>query len=84
MTTAKQEVERLVNKYPWNDSKELFRAELEYLVALAQKEQMIEDHESTIDILIYKDGKLYDKSKKQKGGKYEQIKYRRKTSLLWS
>jgi hypothetical protein len=46
-----QEIERLVNKYPWNDSKDLFRAELEYLVALAEKEQMIEDQESTLEVL---------------------------------
>lgn len=38
MKDIKQEIERIVNKYPYADSKELFRAELEYLVALANKE----------------------------------------------
>lgn len=51
MTTSKQEIERIVSKYSWNDSKELLRAELEYLVALAQKEQMNEDHKQTMSIL---------------------------------
>lgn len=51
MSEVKETVERLVNKYPWPDSKELFRAELNYLVALAQKEQMIEDHEDILERL---------------------------------
>ena len=49
--TTQQEIERLINKYPWDGSKELFKAELEYLVALAEKEQMIEDQESTIKLI---------------------------------
>lgn len=44
-SVVQQEIERLVSKYPWVDSKELFRAELHYLVALAEKEQMIKDRE---------------------------------------
>jgi len=48
--TTQQEIERLVNKYPWGDSKELFKTELEYLVALAEKEQMIRDQEATIKL----------------------------------
>lgn len=41
--TIEQEIERIVNKYPWEGSKELFRAELQYLVAIAEREQMITD-----------------------------------------
>ena len=41
-STIKAEIERIVNKYPYPDSKELFRAELQYLVALAEKQGMIE------------------------------------------
>ena len=48
------EIDRLVNKYPWGDSKELFRAELEYLVAVAEKEQMVKDHEATMNRLTTK------------------------------
>ena len=51
MNIIQQEINRLINKYPWDDSKELFRAELEYLVAIAQKEQMVEDHKSTMKII---------------------------------
>ena len=43
MTNVKKEIDRLVNKYPWDDSKELFRSELEYLVAVAEREQMKKD-----------------------------------------
>jgi hypothetical protein len=32
-----QEIERIVNKYPYSDSKELFRSELEYLVLVTMK-----------------------------------------------
>ena len=46
-----QLIEKLVNKYPWSDSKELFRTELEYLVAVAEREQMKKDHENTMKIL---------------------------------
>ena len=45
MKQIKEEIERLVDKYPWPDSKELFRLELEVLVAMAEREQMIKDHE---------------------------------------
>ena len=38
----KQEIERLMNKYPWPDSRELFKAELERLVLLAKREQIAE------------------------------------------
>lgn len=51
MKIVEQEIERLVNEYPWSDSKELFRAELKYLVALAEKEQMIADHNQIKELL---------------------------------
>lgn len=50
-TPVEKEIDRLVNKYPWPDSKELFRTELQYLVALAEREQMTKDHKSTMDVL---------------------------------
>lgn len=59
--TTQQEIERLVNKYPWNDSKDLFRAELEYLVALAEKEQMIRDQEATMKLLKGENAKSKNK-----------------------
>ena len=46
-----KEIERLINKYPWIDSKELFRVELEYLVVLAEREQMKKDLISTMKII---------------------------------
>lgn len=46
-----KEIERLVVKYPWPDSKELFRTELEYLVLIAEREQMIRDHKIVINSL---------------------------------
>ena len=55
-----QELEKLVNKYAFADSKDLFRIELERLVAIAEKEQMIKDQESTLKIL---QGGLNAKSK---------------------
>lgn len=51
MTTVKQEIDRLVAQYPWRDSKELFRTELEYLVALAEREQMVKDHGRALEII---------------------------------
>ena len=46
MSIIKQEIERLVNKFSWSgDSKNLIRIELEYLVAIAEREQMIKDHD---------------------------------------
>lgn len=46
------EIERLVSKYlsadrqdPWPDSKGLFRIELQYLVTLAEREQIKKDRE---------------------------------------
>ena len=41
----KKEIDRIVSKYPYNDSKELFRMELEYLVTLAEREQIKENLE---------------------------------------
>lgn len=35
-----KEINRLVNKYPWSDSKDLFRTELELLVTIAEREQI--------------------------------------------
>ena len=43
MTTTQKEIERLVNERPMKDSKDLFRAKLEYLVLIAQREQLIAD-----------------------------------------
>lgn len=48
---VKKEIERLVNKYPWGDSKELFRAELEYLVLIAEREQLKKDHDETMKVI---------------------------------
>jgi len=42
-TAVEKAIERIVNKYPWDDSKDLFRTELKYLVALAEREK-IQDH----------------------------------------
>jgi hypothetical protein len=38
--TKETVIERIVAKYPYSDSKELFRAELEYLCAIAEKEEL--------------------------------------------
>lgn len=35
-----KEIKRIVDKYPYNDSKKLFKAELEYLCAIAEKQEM--------------------------------------------
>jgi len=48
--TTKQEIERLVKEYP-TKSKDVFRMELERLVLIAQREQMIKDQEGVNDIL---------------------------------
>ena len=34
------EIDRIVNKYPFEDSKDLFRSELEYLVILTEREEL--------------------------------------------
>jgi len=44
--TVKEVIERLVNKYPWDDSKDLFRVELERLALIAEREQMRKDIKS--------------------------------------
>jgi len=49
-STVKEEIERLVNKYPWDDSKDLFRAELERLVLLAKGDQLKENIKSFIKV----------------------------------
>jgi len=46
MKQTDKEINRLVKKYPWPDSQELFRSELEYLVILAEKQGMQELAES--------------------------------------
>lgn len=51
MKKIKKEIERLVNKYPWPDSEDLFRAELEHLVLIAEREQMKLDRDMTMKIL---------------------------------
>ena len=51
ISKTRQEIIRLVKKCPWSSSKELFRSELEYLVALAEKEQMVKDYKSAMGIL---------------------------------
>ena len=40
--TIEKEIERIVNKYPREDSKLLFKSELESLVEVVRKEQDIE------------------------------------------
>lgn len=37
MDKVSKEINRLVAKYPWPDSKELFKAELEYLIEISSK-----------------------------------------------
>jgi hypothetical protein len=37
--TVQGVIERVVNKYPYDDSRELFRSELEYLVDQAKQEE---------------------------------------------
>ena len=49
-----KEIDLLVNKYSWGDSKELFKAELQYLVAIAERDQMVKDHEATMNRLTTK------------------------------
>jgi hypothetical protein len=49
--TVKQEINKLKNKYSPKGGEELFKAELEYLVALVEREQMKKDHEQTMEIL---------------------------------
>ena len=48
---VEKEINRIVEKYLWNDSKELFRAELRYLVLIAEREQMKADRKATMRIL---------------------------------
>lgn len=43
-----KEIDRLLTKYPWSDSKELFRAELEYLALVASREGYAECAEKII------------------------------------
>ncbi len=47
----KKEIKKLVNKYSLVGSEELFRAELEYLVLLAERGQMKADRDATMKIL---------------------------------
>ena len=46
-----QELEKLVNKYAFADSKDLFRIELERLVAMAEKEQIEKDYDRIMKLL---------------------------------
>ena len=39
--TTKEEIEHMLSEYPLFENKDLFRTALEYLVALAQREQLI-------------------------------------------
>lgn len=48
-----KEIDRIVNKYPYNDSKELFRAELEYLALLANREGYVECYDKLDRMIIY-------------------------------
>ena len=50
MNTLQDEIKTLVNKYPV-ENKEIFKIELERLVLLAEREQMIKDQDSTMEIL---------------------------------
>ena len=61
MTTTQKEIERLVNERPMKDSKDLFRAKLEYLVLIAQREQLIADRDATKKII----DESYEKSVKK-------------------
>jgi hypothetical protein len=38
--SQEEQIKRIVAKYHWNDSKELFRSELEQLVSLTRQEQL--------------------------------------------
>ena len=38
--TKKETIDRIVRKYPYRDSEKLFRAELEYLCTIAEKEEL--------------------------------------------
>lgn len=58
---VKIEIDRLIAKYPWSGSNELFRMELEYLVLIAEREQMIRDREIAV-----KPSKLIIKKKGEK------------------
>lgn len=49
-TKAQQEIERLVNRYSQPDNRDIFRAELEHLVLIAEVEQMRADHKATMSI----------------------------------
>lgn len=51
MTTVQEEIERMVNKYTKGDIQNLFRAELQYLVLLAERNQIIEDQKMVIKII---------------------------------
>jgi len=56
MTNPKiqEEIERLVDKYSRTDNRDIgdiFRAELEYLVLIAEGEQMAADHKDTMRII---------------------------------
>lgn len=46
---AQQNIDLLVKKYPWPDSAELFRAELEHLVALAERDAFKEFGEKLLN-----------------------------------
>ena len=51
-TKVEVEIEKLVSKYcSTKGAKELFRAELRYLVALAERGQLIKDRNSTMKII---------------------------------
>jgi iron-sulfur cluster repair protein YtfE (RIC family) len=51
MKKLQKEIERLVNEYVQEGDKELFRAQLEYLVLIAQRVQIIKDREATKEII---------------------------------
>jgi hypothetical protein len=49
--SVQEEIKKLVDKYTFGNNKELFKAELEYLVAVAEKEQMKKDYKDTRKLL---------------------------------
>lgn len=51
MTDIKKEIERIVDKYVLGDPKELLTIELNLLVELAEKEQIIKDYDDIIKLI---------------------------------
>ena len=53
-TKAQQEIEKLVDKYSQYsqpENRDIFRLELEHLVLIAEREQLVADQEATMQII---------------------------------